>query len=44
MDELFVTTARIGLSEELLEKYPAAGGIFRIQTDVKGVPMYPFGG
>jgi sugar lactone lactonase YvrE len=44
MDELFVTTARIGLSEVLLEKYPASGGLFRIQTDVKGVPMYPFGG
>lgn len=44
MDELFVTTARIGLSDVTLQEYPKAGGIFRIQTDVKGVPMYPFGG
>jgi sugar lactone lactonase YvrE len=44
MNELFVTTARIGLSEETLMEYPQSGGLFRIQTDVKGVPMYKFGG
>jgi sugar lactone lactonase YvrE len=43
-NELFVTTARIGLSEETLEKYPHSGGLFRIQTDVEGVPMYKFRG
>ena len=36
LDELFVTTAREGLSEGDLEKYPQTGGLFRVQTDVRG--------
>lgn len=44
MDELFVTTARVGLPEEILLEYPSAGGLFRIKTNVKGVPTYSFGG
>lgn len=44
MDELFVTTARISLSDETLQEYPHAGGLFKIQTEVKGVPMYSFRG
>ncbi|WP_096911845.1 SMP-30/gluconolactonase/LRE family protein [Neobacillus jeddahensis] len=42
MDELFITTARIGLSEETLLQYPQSGGVFKIKTDVKGMGMYPF--
>ena len=33
LDEMYVTTARIGTD---LNKYPDAGGVFRIKTDVKG--------
>lgn len=44
MDELFVTTARIGLTQEMLQEFPNAGGVFRIKTGVKGNQMYPFGG
>jgi sugar lactone lactonase YvrE len=44
MDELYVTTARIGLSDETLQKHPSAGGLFRVKTDVKGIPTYAFDG
>jgi len=42
MDELYITTARVGLDEDVLEKYPHAGGLFRVKTSVKGQKMYPF--
>lgn len=44
MEELFVTTARVGLTQETLQKYPHSGGVFSIKTGVKGLKMYPFGG
>lgn len=44
MDELYITTARNGLSPEELEKEPDAGGVFRIKLDVKGAPSYRFNG
>ena len=43
-NELYITTARIGLSDEELEKQPHAGGLFRIRTNVKGAPTYEYGG
>jgi len=40
MDELFITTARIGLSEEELIREPLAGKTFVLkQVDVTGVPQ-----
>jgi len=42
MDELYITTARVGLSDETLQKYPKAGGLFRVKTDVKGQQMHSF--
>lgn len=44
LDELYITTAKIGQSEEQLEKQPHAGGLFRIRTNVKGAPTYVYGG
>lgn len=44
LDELFITTARVGLDDRQLEDEPSAGGVFRIKTDVKGIPTYAFGG
>ena len=41
MDDLFITTARI---ETDLNKYPDAGGIFRVRVGVKGRPAYKFKG
>nr|WP_246594242.1 SMP-30/gluconolactonase/LRE family protein [Evansella tamaricis] len=42
LEELYITTARVGLSAEELENEPYAGGLFRITPGVKGVPSYKF--
>lgn len=42
MDELYITTARVGLNNDTLQKYPKAGGLFRIKTDVKGQQIHRF--
>lgn len=44
LDELYITTARVGMSEEEIEKHPHAGGIFKVKPGVKGVKSYGFGG
>src|SRR5690625_2085400 len=36
LDELYITTARRGLDESELEKYPHSGGVFIVKTTVKG--------
>ena len=36
LSQLFVTTARVGLSEEQLKKYPLSGSLFVIDTNTKG--------
>lgn len=41
LDELYITTARVDMTEEELKKYPLAGSIFRVKPGVKGVPS-PF--
>jgi sugar lactone lactonase YvrE len=41
---LYITTARKNMTKEELEKYPLTGGLFKIETDVKGSPAYSFGG
>jgi len=41
LDQLYVTTARCGLSRQQQEEQPLAGGLFRIDftgTDIRGVP------
>ena len=43
MDELFITSARIGMDAPSLRKYPQSGGIFRMKTNVKGMPTFEFG-
>jgi sugar lactone lactonase YvrE len=42
-NELYVTSARKGLSAADLEAYPASGALFRLQTDVTGLPTFVFG-
>ncbi|HEX2698464.1 MAG TPA: SMP-30/gluconolactonase/LRE family protein, partial [Anaerolineales bacterium] len=44
MNELFITTARVGMDAAALTKYPQAGGIFRMQAEVEGMPTFEFGG
>lgn len=42
LNELFITTARQGLEEEELKKQPYAGGIFRVETNIRGGTSYRF--
>ncbi|RCW64979.1 SMP-30/gluconolactonase/LRE family protein [Saliterribacillus persicus] len=44
LNELYITTARTGLNKEQLNYYPFSGGLFRINTDVKGSKSYAFKG
>ena len=43
LDELFITTAREGLKEEILIKYPYSGGLFKALPGVKGTILHKFG-
>jgi sugar lactone lactonase YvrE len=42
-NELYVTSARKGLSSDQLAKYPLSGGLFRIKTRVTGMPTFAYG-
>lgn len=44
MNELFITSARVGMDAAALRKYPQAGGIFRLVTNTTGLPTFEFGG
>ena len=44
LDRLFVTTARINLTEEELEGQPLAGGLFAFDPGIKGLPPGQFAG
>lgn len=44
LDQLYVTSARDGLSESQLAEQPHAGGLFVIQPGVAGLPITPFAG
>lgn len=41
---LFVTSARHGLDESALAKYPWSGGVFQIQTQTEGMSTFEFAG
>lgn len=40
---LFITTARVGMSEEEKLKFPLAGSVFQVNPGVRGVDAYYFG-
>lgn len=42
LNELYITSAREGLTEKELETSPYSGGLFRIKMDVQGLPTFPF--
>lgn len=42
LDTLYITTARVGMNAELLQKHPAAGAVFAVQPGVRGLPVTPF--
>lgn len=44
LDQMFVTSARIGLLPEALEGQPIAGGLFTLDPGVTGIAELPFSG
>ena len=44
MNELYITSARKGLDEAALTKYPLTGGVFCLETNVEGMPTFEFAG
>jgi sugar lactone lactonase YvrE len=44
LNELYITSARVGLDETTLTQYPLTGGVFCIQTHVEGMPTFEFEG
>ncbi|CAG1000894.1 xylonolactonase [Anaerolineales bacterium] len=42
MNELYVTSARKGMSQADLQKYPLSGGLFKVETKVTGMPTFEF--
>lgn len=42
MNELFITSARHGMSAEDIKKYPLSGGLFKMITNVEGMPTFEF--
>jgi sugar lactone lactonase YvrE len=42
--DLYITSARKGMSRAELDEYPLSGGLFRLQAGVCGLPTFEFGG
>jgi sugar lactone lactonase YvrE len=42
LTDLYVTSARKGMSAAQLEEYPLSGGLFRFQPGVRGMPTFVF--
>ena len=44
LTDLYITTARKGLSAEQLVRFPLSGGLFRLRTDIQGMPTFAYAG
>jgi sugar lactone lactonase YvrE len=44
LTDLYVTSARKEMTAEQLAKYPFSGGLFRVKTDIQGMPTFDFAG
>lgn len=42
MNELYITSARKNMSEADLKKYPLSGGLFKVVTNIMGMPTFEF--
>lgn len=42
MNELYVTSARVGMSQADLNKYPLSGSLFKVTTAESGMPTFEF--
>lgn len=43
LNDLYITSARKGMTPEQLDRQPLSGGLFRLRTGVKGIPTFEFG-
>lgn len=43
MQQLFITTARVGLDEKQLLQYPESGSLFIVDVGIRGMEMHQFG-
>jgi sugar lactone lactonase YvrE len=44
LTDLYITSARKEMDAGSLAEYPFSGGLFRIQTNIEGMPTFAFGG
>jgi sugar lactone lactonase YvrE len=44
LSDLYITSARKGMTPEQLAAHPLTGGLFCLHTSVRGLPTYEFGG
>jgi sugar lactone lactonase YvrE len=44
LNDLYVTSARKEMTTKQLANYPLSGGLFRIRTNIQGMPTFEFGG
>src|SRR5690606_23465196 len=44
LGDLYITSARTGLSDDELQQQPAAGGLFMVRPGVHGVSAFTYGG
>jgi sugar lactone lactonase YvrE len=44
LNELYLTSARVGLDDAMLKQYPLTGGVFCLETNVEGMPVFEFAG
>jgi len=43
LDDLYITSARVGLDDADLAAYRHSGGLMRVKTEVQGMPTFEFG-
>jgi len=43
LTQLFITSARLGLSKAQIEEYPHSGGLFSVETGIRGTKLHRFG-
>ncbi len=44
LTDLYVTTARKDMDRDQLREYPLSGGLFRLQTNIQGMPTFEYAG
>jgi sugar lactone lactonase YvrE len=44
LTNLYITSARKGMTAPQLAKFPLSGGLFCIRTNIQGMPTFTFGG